>query len=105
MILRFFTVFGMMSACWSAEYPKAPVPPSPYMALIYRCVDTMIEHSRDVYGPQPTGLFLSALDRKDLAPLTNRPAAPTGIRESDRVAMREGAVTVANPPHYENVLR
>ena len=105
MILRFFTVFGMMSAGWAAEYPKAPVPPSPYMPLIYRCADTMLEHGRDVYGPQKTGLFLSALDRKNLAPLTNRPAAPTGIRESDRVAMREGALTGANPQHDENLLR
>ena len=38
-----------------------------------------------LYGPAESGLFLSALDRAALAPLTNRPPAPAGIREGDRV--------------------
>ncbi len=105
MTLRLLTVLGLLSTGWAAEYPKAPVPRSPYLPLVYRCADIMIEHGRDTYGPQKSGLFLSALDRKNLAPLTNRPAAPTGVREGDRVGTREGALRGANPQHDENFLR
>jgi len=62
----------------------------------------MLEKGRDTQGPQKTGLFPSALDRAALAPLTNRPAAPTGIRESDRVGAKDGALVGANLPHDEN---
>src|SRR6266545_5632729 len=68
---------------FAAEIPKAPVPKSPYIAIVYRYADTMLEKGRDTHGPQKTGLFLSALDRGTLAPMTNRPPAPAGIRESD----------------------
>jgi hypothetical protein len=50
-------------------------------------------------------LFLSALDRATLAPLTNRPAAPAGLRESDRVGTPDGPLIGANPQHDENLLR
>src|SRR5262245_14985371 len=89
----------------SAEPPKAPVPKSPYIAVVYRYADTMLEKGRDTYGPQATGLFLSALDRATLAPLTNRPAAPAGVRESDRVGAPDGPLVGANPQHDENLLR
>src|SRR5512143_3247464 len=88
-----------------AEVPKAPVPPSPFLPIIYRYADAMLEHGRDTYGAQKTGLFLSALDRARLAPLTNRPPAPAGIRESDRVGPKGGPLTGANPQHDENLLR
>ncbi len=52
-----------------------------------------------------TGLFLSALDRATLAPLTNRPPAPAGIREGDRAGAKGGPLTGANPQHDENFLR
>src|SRR4249919_1990451 len=90
---------------WSAELPKAPVPPSPFLPVIYRYADTMIERGRDTYGPVKTGLFLSALDRATLAPLTNRPSAPRGIRESDRVGSMDGPLVGANLHHDENLLR
>jgi hypothetical protein len=50
-------------------------------------------------------LFLSALDRNTLAPLTNRPAAPEGVRESDRVGVKDGPLAGSNPYHDENLLR
>jgi hypothetical protein len=90
---------------FAAEVPKAPVPKSPYLAIVYRYADTMLEKGRDTYGPQQTGLFLSALDRTALAPLTNRPPPPAGIRESDRVGTKDGPLVGANLHHDENLLR
>jgi len=90
---------------FGAEIPKAPVPKSPYIAVVYRYADTMLEKGRDTYGPQKTGLFLSALDRDALAPMTNRPAAPAGVRESDRAGGASGPLIGANPQHDENLLR
>src|SRR5438093_1088996 len=85
----FLAVMGFAGAVQGGEIPKAPVPPSPYLPVIYRYADTMLERGRDTYGPQKTGLFLSALDRATLAPLTNRPAAPSGVREGDRVGVKD----------------
>jgi len=88
-----------------AQPPKAPVPVSPYLPYVYRYADAMLDRGRDTYGPQKTGLFLSALDRNALTLLTNRPAAPSGIREGDRVGVKDGPLVGANPQHDENLLR
>src|SRR5437867_1308348 len=88
-----------------AEVPKVPVPNSPYLAVIYRFADAMLESGRDNYGPQKSGLFLSALDRNARTPLTNQPPAPAGIRAGDRVGGRSGPLIGANPQHDENLLR
>jgi len=89
----------------AADPLKAPVPKSPYIAVVYRYADTMLDKGRDTFGPQKTGLFLSALDRATLAPLTNRPAAPAGVRESARVGKAGQPLAGANPQHDENLLR
>ncbi|HVR76509.1 MAG TPA: hypothetical protein VMT52_19425 [Planctomycetota bacterium] len=89
----------------SAQTPKAPVPSSPFLPIVYRYADTMLEKGLDTYGPKKTGLFLSALDRAKLAPLTGRPPAPAGVRENDRVGARGGALVGANPQHDQNLLR
>jgi hypothetical protein len=94
----FFTVTG-------AEPTKAPVPQSPYIAVVYRYADTLLERGRDTFGPQKTGLFLGALDRVTLEPLTNRPPAPAGVRELDRCGTPGGPLTGANLQHDENLLR
>ena len=47
-----------------------------FLQIVRRYADTMIEQGRDTYGPQHSGLLLSALDRGTLSPLTVRPAAP-----------------------------
>src|SRR6185503_542461 len=52
---------------FSAEVPKAPVPVSPFIRVVYGYADVMLKHGRD-----KSGLFFSALDRNTLAPLTNR---------------------------------
>ena len=57
---------------------------SPYLSYVYKYADTMLANGRDTYGPQASELFLSALDRMKLVPLTVRPAPPSGIRREDR---------------------
>src|SRR5262249_26106915 len=95
-----------MSPVRSAELPKAaPVPASPFLPVIYKYADTMLERGRDTFGPNPTGLFLSALDRTTLGLLTNRPPAPAGVGETSRAGARNGALTCANLQHDENLLR
>jgi hypothetical protein len=89
----------------AAEIPKAPVPKSPYIAPVYHYADVMLERGRDTHGPIPSGLFLSALDRTTLSPLTHRPPAPAGVREGDRVGPKGGPLTGANPQHDQNLLR
>jgi len=81
------------------------IPPSPFITVVYNYANTMLEHGRDTYGPQKTGLFLSALDRKTLSPLKTRPQAPAGIREGDRPGPAGGPLVGANPHLDENLLR
>jgi hypothetical protein len=83
----------------------AGVPSSPYLGYVYKYADTMLQKGRDTYGPQKTGLVLSALDRTTLAPLTTRPAAPGGIRRGDRVGLPWLELVGANPQLDENFLR
>ena len=58
-----------------------------FLKVVRRYADAMIEHGRDTYGQRKTGLFLSALDRRTLKPLTIRPTPPGGIRRGDRVGL------------------
>ncbi len=87
------------------EGQETPPPTSPFIGVVYRYADTMLERGRDTYGPQKSGLFLSALDRAALAPLAVRPAAPGGIRREDRVGLPWQALVGANPQHDENLYR
>jgi hypothetical protein len=90
---------------WSASSQAAGVPSSPYLGYVYQYADAMIEKGRDTYGPQKSLMFLSALDRRALAPLTTRPAAPAGIRRGDRVGEPWSELVGANPQLDENFLR
>jgi len=85
---------------YAAEIPKAPVPPSPYLPIMYKYADAMVERGRDTKG-----LFYSALDRATMAPLTNLPPAPSGVREEHRVGRYDFALVGSNPFHDENLLR
>ena len=93
------------SPAFSADPPKAPVPPSPYLPVVYRYADTMLAHGRDTVGPQKTGLFLSALDRTPPGILTSRPKAPAGVHEENRAGSQGGPLTGCNLQHDENFLR
>jgi len=62
--------------------------------VVYGYADTMLKHGRDAYGPQKTGIFLSALDRQTLTPMTNRP-----------VLKGVGSGAGADPLHDQNLLR
>ncbi len=76
-----------------------------FLEVVRRYADCMIERGRDTYGPQKSGLLLSALDRTTLAPLTVRPAPPGGIRRGDRPGRPWSAMNGANPHLDENLLR
>lgn len=95
--LLFVAALGLTHPGQCAELPKAPVPPSPFLPVVYRYADAMLEKGRDTYGPQKTGLLLSALDRATFAPLTNRPTVLSLIRPSKPAG--------ANLQHDENLLR
>ena len=84
---------------------KEGIPASPFITVVYNYANAMLEHGRDSYGPQKTGLFLSALDRNTLGPLAARPPAPAGIREGDRPGPADGPLVGANPHLDENLLR
>src|SRR5262245_17235453 len=55
-----------------------------FLEVVRRYADTMIERGRDTYGPQKSGLLLSALDRTTMGLLQVRPSPPAGIRRGDR---------------------
>jgi hypothetical protein len=81
------------------------IPRSPFANVFYGYANTMLEHGRDTYGPQKTGLFLSAMDRKTLGPLKVRPPAPAGIREGDRPGEPGQPLFGANVHLDQNLLR
>ena len=103
---KYFLLFGAalaaatLPAAFSAEVPKAPVPVSPFIKVVYGYADAMLKHGRD-----KSGLFFSALDRNTLAPLTNRSVAPEGVPATDRVGTNGAALAGSNPYHDENLLR
>jgi hypothetical protein len=106
MNMKCFLLFGAalaavtLPAAFSAEVPKAPVPVSPFIKVVYGYADAMLKHGRD-----KSGLFFSALDRNTLTPLANWPAAPKGVRGADRVGTNSAVLAGSNPYHDENLLR
>src|SRR6185436_21101489 len=83
----------------------APGPRTNLLAVVREYADAMIEHGRDVYGPQKTGLLLSALDRNPIGLLKVRPAPPGGIRRGDRPGRPWVEMNGANPHLDQNLLR
>lgn len=79
--------------------------PQPFLDVVRRYADTMIDRGRDAYGPQKGPLFLSALDRATLAPLDAIPPAPAGVRKGDRVGGNGVPLVGANAQLDENFLR
>lgn len=77
----------------AADIPKAPVPPSPYLPIVYKYADAMLERGRDT-----NGLFHSALDRGTIAPVLNR------VREELQIG-GNAFVRISNPHHDQNLLR
>jgi len=79
--------------------------PTNFLDVVRRYADTMLERGRDTYGPQKSGLLLSALDRTTLGPLKVRPAPPGGIRRGDRPGRPWVEMNGANPMLDQNLLR
>lgn len=78
---------------------------SSLLDVVRRYADAMIEHGRDTYGPQKSGLLLSALDRRTLKPLELRPEPPGGVRRGDRTGLAWRRLTGSNPHLDQNLLR
>lgn len=83
----------------------APGASTNFLELVRGYANTMIERGRDTYGPQKTGLLLSALDRRTLGLLEVRPAPPGGIRRGDRPGRPWVEMNGANPMLDQNLLR
>jgi hypothetical protein len=84
---------------------EATAAPTNFLEVVRRYADTMIEHGRDTYGPQKSGLLLSALDRDTLGLLKVRPSPPGGIRRGDRPGRAWLEMNGANPMLDQNLLR
>ena len=97
-IAGFLLLLGFVVAGYGADR-------SLFLDVVQTYADTMIEHGRDKYAPEKSGLMLSALDRTTLTPLTVRPAPPGGIRRGDRPGRPWSAMNGANPQHDQNLLR
>jgi hypothetical protein len=81
------------------------IPASPFAGVFYGYANAMLEHGLDTYGPQKTGLPLSALDRKTLTPLKTRPPAPAGVSRGSRPGPAGKPLLGANPQTDQNLLR
>ncbi|MBI4602858.1 MAG: hypothetical protein HY721_12950 [Planctomycetes bacterium] len=82
------------------------IPASSFMNVAYAYADAMLRHGRAGSGPETTGPFLGALDRKTLAPL----AAPPSERPSEPPASQPaspagGPLAGAGPGLDQNLLR
>lgn len=97
-------LIALILAAPAGGAPK-PVPQSPYLPLVYRYADTMLRDGRDTYGPQKTGLLLSALNRTKVSALDDRPEPPTGVPQSIRAGPADGPLVGADPQHDQNLLR
>jgi hypothetical protein len=64
------TILLLFAVAHAAQGAPKPVPPSPYLPVVYRYADMMLKHGRN-----SGGLFLSILDRSNLSPVNNRPLA------------------------------
>jgi hypothetical protein len=85
----------------NGEGAPKPVPSSPYVGVVYRYADTMLQRGRDTYGPQKTGLLLSVLDRATFSPVNDRAVA---IPASDQNLLRVLYVLseLSNKPAYRD---
>jgi hypothetical protein len=104
-ILLSFAAAGVGKEINLEKIFREGIPSSPFANVVYGYANAMLEHGRDTYGPQKSGLFLSALDRKTPGPLIIRPKAPAGIREEDRPADSDQPLVGANLHLDQNLLR
>src|SRR5580765_6267533 len=98
-------LIGLLIAGIAIASDVTAATPTNFLDVVRRYADAMIERGRDTYGPQKSGLLLSALDRTTLAPLQVRPAPPGGIRPGDRPGRPWVEMDGANPHLDQNLLR
>jgi hypothetical protein len=54
------------------------------LLVVRRAADALLEHGRDRWGERQTGMIISILDRRTLAPPERMPPAPARVRAGDR---------------------
>jgi hypothetical protein len=62
----------------------APAADTPYLVVVRRCADTLLDKGVDHWGPRKTALIASVLDRTTLMPPSTMPKSPGGNRQGDR---------------------
>jgi hypothetical protein len=98
-------IFGLFLIVLALGGGAARAASTNFLEVVRGYADAMIAHGRDTYGPQKSGLLLSALDRRSLGPLKVRPAPPGGIRRGDRSGRPWVEMNGANPMLDQNLLR
>ncbi len=86
-IMSLFAISSLVPAC--AAYDGHT-----YRDLSLNYANRMIQDGRDTYGPQPTPLFATTLDRSTYQLFSSGPPAVAGMRSQDR------AWRGANPAHH-----
>jgi len=90
-----FALFALGS--FAADIPKAPVPPSPYLPIIYKYADAMLEHGRDT-----NGVFHAALNRVTMAPLVFRDSGPTPQDHQNLLRLLYTLSELSSKPKYRD---
>ncbi|MBM4024140.1 MAG: hypothetical protein FJ280_01885 [Planctomycetes bacterium] len=67
------------------QAPRAA--PHNLLEVVRGVADARLVHGVDRWGDEHTGMLISLLDRKTLAPFAVMPQAPRGIRSGDRVSL------------------
>ena len=82
---------------FGAEIPKVPVPPSPYLPIIYKYADAMLERGRDT-----NGVFHSALNRVTMVPLVFRDSGPTPHDHQNLLRLLYMLTELSTKPKYRD---
>jgi hypothetical protein len=82
---------------FAAEIPKAPVPPSPYLPIIYKYADAMVERGRDT-----NGVFHSVLNRVTMVPLALRTSGPTPQDHQNLLRLLYTLTELSTKPKYRD---
>jgi len=88
-----FVLFALGS--FAADIPKAPVPPSPYLPIIYKYADALVDRGRDT-----NGVFHSALNRVTMVPLALRTSGVTPNDHQNLLRLLYTLTELSTKPKY-----
>lgn len=88
---------------WSAELPLAPTARRSHRDYVQQCLDSILKHGRDQYGPIKTPLFMAVLDADLLASPQHPLVFDSMVRLEDRLHRRGERGT--NPWYDQGLMR